>query len=185
MKHGNSGERADSTEKAVLHRVSGCDVTKSAGRGQSFPKSEKEKAKGRPCRKTIEQRRIARHVDRRRQTRGRPLECRKGSETERQRMEISSVVPTNHGNGTVGIVPVSSRKDTLFCRLRNSCTLREVWPLGKRSWPPTHAKFRGSQRGKSGFLGASIPFKTPDIVAFAICQTENPTPRRYIYVTTD
>lgn len=77
MKHGNSGERADSTEKAALHRVSGCDVTKSADRGQSFPKSEKEKAKGRPCRKTIEQRWIARHVDRRRQTRGRPLECMK------------------------------------------------------------------------------------------------------------
>ena len=114
MKHGNSGERADSTEKAVLHRVSGCDVTKSADRGQSFPKSEKEKAKGRLYRKTIEQRWIARHVDRRRQTRGRPLACRKGSETERQRMKISSVVPTNHGNRAVGIVPISSRKDIIL-----------------------------------------------------------------------
>ena len=31
--------------------------------------------------------------------------------------------------------------------------------LGKRSWPPTYAKFRASQRGKSGFLGAPMRSK--------------------------
>ena len=53
-----------------------------------------------------------------------------------------------------------------------------------RGRPPT-LNLEAARGVKAAFKGASILFKTPDIVACAICQTENPTPRRYIYVTTD
>lgn len=178
MKRGNSGERRRWDWKSGIHRISGCDVAKLTDWGQSLWRSEKESES-----KVIHGGLTNKDGWLDKQTEGERLTCggskrRKGSETEWRRMKISRRT----------FRPTAATDLQEWCQYRQgkthyfvgegSCTLREVWPLGKRSRPPTHAKFRGNQRGKSGFLGASICSKTCDIVAFANRQTINATSRR-------